>query len=128
MSRVYYRKTDEGFTEEELSAAARQLLEAVVEREAVALEKRIALKYTSHDIYFSARVKEVIYTTNAIESSNSTYRRLNSQKSVFPSVASLMKALYLASFEATKKWSMPARNWRSSFGELSVMFEGRMPV
>ncbi|MDY2985369.1 MAG: DUF362 domain-containing protein [Synergistes jonesii] len=44
MSRVYYRKTDESFTEEELSAAARQLLEAVVEREAVALEKRIALK------------------------------------------------------------------------------------
>ena len=33
---------------------------------------------------FSPEVRKVIYTTNAIESLNSTYRRLNSQRSVFP--------------------------------------------
>ncbi|GAA0765110.1 hypothetical protein GCM10008908_01160 [Clostridium subterminale] len=51
---------------------------------------------------FSADVRKVIYTTNAIESLNSTYRRLNRQRSVFPSDISLLKALYLATFEATK--------------------------
>jgi len=51
---------------------------------------------------FSADVRKVIYTTNAIESLNSTYRRLNRQRSVFPSDMSLLKALYLATFEATK--------------------------
>ena len=59
---------------------------------------------------FSADVRKVIYTTNAIESLNSTYRRLNRQQSVFPSDISLLKALYLATFEATQKWSLPFRN------------------
>lgn len=52
---------------------------------------------------FSPDVRKVIYTTNAIESLNSTYRKLNRQRSVFPSDTALLKALYLATFEATKK-------------------------
>ncbi len=74
---------------------------------------------------FSSDVRKVIYTTNAIESLNSTYRRLNRGRSVFPSDKSLLKALYLATFEATKKWSMPIRNWGKVHGELSIMYEGR---
>jgi transposase-like protein len=76
---------------------------------------------------FSADVRAVIYTTNAIESLNSTYRKLNRQRSVFPSDQALLKALYLATFEATKKWTMPIRNWGKVYGELSIMYEGRMP-
>lgn len=76
---------------------------------------------------FSSDVRKVIYTTNAIESLNSTYRRLNSQRSVFPSDKALLKALYLATFEAVKKWTMPLRNWGKVYGELSIMYEGRMP-
>ena len=75
---------------------------------------------------FSADVRKVIYTTNAIESLNSTYRRLNRQKSVFPSDTALLKALYLATYEATKKWSKPLRNWGKVYGELSIMYEGRL--
>ncbi|QUI24214.1 IS256 family transposase [Vallitalea pronyensis] len=73
---------------------------------------------------FSANVRKVIYTTNAIESLNSTYRRLNRGRSVFPSDKALLKALYLATFEATKRWSMSVRNWGKIHGELSIMFEG----
>ena len=46
---------------------------------------------------FSSDVRSVIYTTNAIESLNSTYRRLNKQRSVFPSDTALLKALYCRS-------------------------------
>ena len=60
---------------------------------------------------FSTTVRTVIYTTNAIESLNSTYRKLNRQRSVFPSDTALLKALYLATFEATKKWTSTIRNW-----------------
>ena len=65
----------------------------------------------------------MIYTTNAIESLNSVYRRLNSQRSVFPSDTSLLKALYLATFEATKKWTSTLRNWGKIYDELQIMFE-----
>ena len=76
---------------------------------------------------FSPDVRKVIYTTNAIESLNSTYRKLNRQRSVFPSDTALLKALYLATFEATKKWTMSIRNWGQVCGELSIMYEGRLP-
>ncbi|WP_346683553.1 IS256 family transposase [Megasphaera stantonii] len=76
---------------------------------------------------FSMNVRKVIYTTNAIESLNSTYRKLNRQRSVFPSDTALLKALYLATFEATQKWTMPIRNWGQVYGELSIMYEGRLP-
>ena len=76
---------------------------------------------------FSADVRSVIYTTNAIESLNSTYRKLNRQRSVFPSDQALLKALYLATFEATKRWTMPIRNWGKVYGEMAIMYEGRMP-
>ena len=76
---------------------------------------------------FSPDVRKVIYTTNAIESLNSTYRKLNRQRSVFPSDTALLKALYLATFEATKKWTMSIRNWGRVYGELSIMYEGRLP-
>ena len=75
---------------------------------------------------FSSEVRKVIYTTNAIESLNSSYRRLNRQRSVFPNDTALLKALYLSTFEATKKWTMPLRNWGKIYGELSIMFEGRL--
>ncbi len=76
---------------------------------------------------FSSDVRKIIYTTNAIESLNSTYRKLNHQRSVFPSDQALLKALYLATFEATKKWTMPIRNWGKVYGELSIMYPDRIP-
>lgn len=76
---------------------------------------------------FSADVRKVIYTTNAIESLNSTYKRLNRQRSVFPTETSLLKALFLATKTATKKWSLPLRNWAKVYGEFQIMYPDRMP-
>lgn len=76
---------------------------------------------------FSTEVRKVIYTTNAIESLNATYRKLNRQRSVFPSDTALLEALYLSTFEATKRWTMPIRNWGQVYGELNIMYEGRLP-
>ena len=76
---------------------------------------------------FSQTVRKAFYTTNAIESLNASYRRLNRQRSVFPSSTALLKALYLATTEITKKWTMPIRNWGQVRGELGVMYPDRLP-
>ena len=76
---------------------------------------------------FSKDVRTAFYTTNAIESLNASYRRLNRQRSVFTSSQALLKALYLATFEATKKWTMPIRNWGKVRGELTIMYPDRIP-
>ena len=72
---------------------------------------------------YSKEVRKIVYTTNAIESLNSSYRRLNRNRSVFPSATSLMKALYLATNIIAKKWNIPLRNWGSIVGELRIMHD-----
>lgn len=74
---------------------------------------------------FSKDVRKIIYTTNAIESLNSTYKKLNSQRRIFPSDKSLLKALYLSTLQATKKWTLPLRNWGKIRGEFSIMYKER---
>ena len=76
---------------------------------------------------FSTDVRKVIYTTNAIESLNSTYKKLNRQRSVFPSDKALLKTLYLSTLQATKKWSQALRGWGKVYGEFSIMYPDRMP-
>lgn len=77
---------------------------------------------------FSADVRKVIYTTNAIESLNSTYKKLNRQRTVFPSDKALLKSLYLSTLQATKKWTQPLRGWGKVYGEFAIMYEGRISL
>ena len=76
---------------------------------------------------FSMDTRKIIYTTNAIESVNSAYKKLNRQRSVFPSPTALMKSLYLSTMQVTKKWTQPLRKWGSVYGEFCIMYEDRMP-
>jgi transposase-like protein len=75
---------------------------------------------------YSPDVRKALYTTNAIESLNSQYRRINRNRSVFPSEEALKKALYLATLNITRKWTAKIRNWGQIYGELSIMFPGRL--
>lgn len=67
---------------------------------------------------FSADVWKVIYTTNAIESLNSTYKKLNRQRTVFPSDKALLKSLYLSTLQATKKWTRHCKAGARFMGNL----------
>ena len=73
----------------------------------------------------SATVRKVTYTTNVIESLNSSHRRLNLQRSVFPSETALLKALALSTFEICKKWMTKLRDLGKVCGELSIMYGDR---
>lgn len=77
---------------------------------------------------FSKDVRTAFYTTNVIESLNSCYRRLNKQRSVFPSSKALIKALYLSTFEIAKKWTLAIRNWGKAHGKLEIMYPDRMMI
>ena len=66
-----------------------------------------------------------MYTTNAIESVNSGFRRLNRGRTVFPNAASLLNALYIATWKLMKKWIMPVQNWGQVYAELNIMYPDR---
>ena len=113
--------------------AARKQLESVTEKWSAQYPSAMNRWHENWDAIspifkFSKEVRTAFYTTNAIESLNSCYRRLNKQRSVFPSSQALMKALYLGTFEIAKKWTMPIRNWGKVRGELEIMHPDRMLI
>lgn len=75
---------------------------------------------------YPAEIRRLIYTTNSIESFNRQLRKVTKSKSIFPTDASLLKMLYLATTDITKKWTQRIRNWAMILGQLSIYFEGRI--
>ena len=70
-------------------------------------------------------IRRAIYTTNAIESLNSVIRKAVKKRKLFPTDDSAMKVIYLAIREASKKWTMPIRNWKLALNRFMIEFEDR---
>ena len=60
-------------------------------------------------------VRRLIYTTNTIEGFNRQLRKVTKSKTVFPSDDSLLKMLYLAMIDITKKWTGHRQDWDDPF-------------
>ena len=72
---------------------------------------------------YPADIRKVIYTTNAIESLNSVIRKSVKTRKVFPSDDAALKVIYLAVESASKKWTMPIRDWKPALNRFSIEFE-----
>jgi transposase-like protein len=72
-------------------------------------------------------IRKVIYTTNAIESLNSVIRKSVKTRKVFPSDDAALKVVYLAIQAATKKWTMPIRDWKPALNRFMIEFEELAP-
>lgn len=73
-------------------------------------------------------IRKAIYTTNAIESLNSVIRHAIKKRKVFPNDDSVRKVIYLAIMQASKKWTMPIRDWRSAMNRFIITFEERVQL
>lgn len=71
-------------------------------------------------------IRKAIYTTNAIESLNSVIRHAIKKRKVFPSDESVKKVVWLAIQAASKKWSMPVREWKMALNRFSIEFGDRL--
>ncbi|MFV0323577.1 MAG: IS256 family transposase [Bacteroides xylanisolvens] len=71
-------------------------------------------------------VRRLIYTTNAIEGFNRQLRKVTKAKTVFPSDESLLKMLYLATMDITKKWTGHRQDWGQIHSQLEIYFEERL--
>jgi len=72
---------------------------------------------------YPADIRKVIYTTNAIESLNSVIRKSVKTRKVFPSDDAAFKVVYLAIQAASKKWTMPIRDWKPALNRFIIEFE-----
>ncbi len=77
---------------------------------------------------FSAAIRKAIYTTNAIESVNNVIRKFTRNCKQYPNGESVLKLVYQAIHEASKRWTMPIVGWKAALNHFAIVFEGRMPT
>jgi putative transposase len=77
---------------------------------------------------FPIEIRKIIYTTNLIENLNGKIRKYTKNKLSFPTDQAVMKATYLAVREATRKWTMPIRNWGIILNQFITIFDNRLKL
>ena len=75
---------------------------------------------------YPQEIRKIIYTTNAIEGFNRQLRKVTKAKTVFPSDDSLLKMLYLAMIDITKKWTGHRKDWGQIHSQLEIYFEEQL--
>ena len=75
---------------------------------------------------FPMEIRKIIYTTNIIENLNGKIRKYTKNKLSYPTDDAVMKSVFLAVNEATKKWTMPIRDWGTILNQFMIMFENRL--
>ena len=77
---------------------------------------------------YPMEIRRVIYTTNAIESLNRSLRKVIKTKAVFPNEMAVVKLMYLAMRNISKRWTQPIRNWRAATSHFAILFPERFPL
>ena len=77
---------------------------------------------------FPAEIRKIIYTTNLIENLNGKIRKYTKNKLSFPTDDAVMKSVFLALRESTRKWTMPIRNWGVILNQFLIIFEDRIKL
>jgi putative transposase len=77
---------------------------------------------------FPAPIRKAISTTNAIESVNSVIRKFTRNRKIYPNEESALKITFMAIREASKKWTMPIKNWKAALNHFAILYEDRLPI
>ena len=75
---------------------------------------------------FPIEIRKIIYTTNLIENLNGKIRKYTKNKLSYPTDQAVMKSVFLAVREATKKWSMPIQNWGIILNQFLTLYQDRV--
>ncbi len=73
-------------------------------------------------------IRKLIYTTNIIESFNSTLRKYTRNKKVFPNDQSAIESIYLAAQQMRSKWERARAGWNKVYNQLKICFEDKSRI
>jgi putative transposase len=75
---------------------------------------------------YTPDIRRLIYTTNVIEGYHRQLRKVTKTKTTYPTDDALKKIIYLATVEASKKWTMPIRDWKNCLSQFAILFGERL--
>ena len=77
---------------------------------------------------YTAPIRKLIYTTNAVEGYHRQIRKVTKTKGAFTSDMALLKLVYLVTKNIEKKWTSPLQNWSLTVQQLAIKFGDRLPL
>jgi len=77
---------------------------------------------------YPSEIRRAVYTTNTIESLNTTLRKISKNRSLIPNDKAVFKLIYLALRNISKRWTMPIPNWSAVMNQFAILFDGRVPM
>lgn len=85
-------------------------------------------KWDNLSTYFAytPEIRKLIYTTNTVEAVHRQFRKVTKSKTIFPNDKAVVKMLFLAYLDISKKWTSTIRDWSKIVSQLAIAFEGRL--
>lgn len=77
---------------------------------------------------YDTNIRKLIYTTNPVEGFHRQVRKVTKTKGAFPTDMALLKLIYLATENISKKWTHPLQNWGLTIQQLCIKFGDRMKI
>lgn len=71
-------------------------------------------------------IRRIIYTTNTIEGYHRQLRKVTKTKTAYPTDEALLKIIYLATMDISKKWNKPIKDWKKCISQLAIYFSDRL--
>lgn len=85
-------------------------------------------EHLSQYFKYTAPIRKIIYTTNAVEGYHRQVRKVTKTKGAFTNDMALLKLVYLATMNIQKKWTSPLHNWSTTIQQLYIIFEDRIDL
>jgi len=73
-------------------------------------------------------IRKLIYTNNSIESVHRQLRKVTKTTAVFPHEEALVKLLWLAQRDVSKKWTTTLKGWGEIMAQLAIFFPERVNI
>lgn len=137
----YIASKDQKFFMKDLKKVYQAVNKSQAETELINLEERWRNKYpvvikswnTNWDklsayFQYDEHIRRLIYTTNPVEGFHRQVRKVTKTKGAFPNDMALLKLIYLATENISKKWTQPLQNWGLTAQQLKIKFGDRMKL
>jgi len=85
-------------------------------------------EYISTFFQYPEEIRKIIYTTNAVEAVHRQLRKVTKNRAAFPNDESLVKILFLAIRDVSKKWTKEITNWPLTISQFSIIFKERLDI
>ena len=137
----YVASKDQKVFMKDLKKVYQAVNKSQAETELINLEERWGNKYpivikswnTNWDklsayFQYDEQIRRLIYTTNPVEGFHRQVRKVTKTKGAFPNDMALLKLIYLATENISKKWTQPLQNWGLTAQQLKIKFGDRMKL